>query len=228
MTLQWTLIAVFLYIEIAFLLLLMLPWIRPPTWQKIFKSRLLKAIEAYSHIYWYSFGGILVLLFFDAIREVRKYGTSEMSLEDKFATPNADMMIHMRLFRAQRNLYIAGFAVFLYLVCRRMVQMISREAQLMASAEAAMKQAQGASTAAQSLLKDATKKKSGDKDDDTESAEFKELKKNFDALKKELSKAESDRDAMKEQSEGVKREYDRLLKEMDKIQEADGKSSKDD
>lgn len=32
--------------------------------------------------------------------------------------------------------------------------MISREAQLMASAEAAMKQAQGASAAAQSLMKD--------------------------------------------------------------------------
>jgi len=139
MTLQWTLIAVFLYVEIAFLLLLMLPWIRPPVWQKLFKSRLVKALETYSSIYFYSFGGILVLLFFDAIREVKKYGTTDLSLEDKFATPNADTMIHMRLFRAQRNLYIAGFALFLYLVCRRMVQMISREAQLMASAEAAMK-----------------------------------------------------------------------------------------
>lgn len=51
----------------------------------------------------------------DAIREVKKYGNADLSIEDKFATPNADTMIHMRLFRAQRNLYIAGFALFLYL-----------------------------------------------------------------------------------------------------------------
>jgi len=224
MTLQWTLIAVFLYVEIAFLLLLMLPWIRPPVWQKLFKSRLVKALETYSSIYFYSFGGILVLLFFDAIREVKKYGTADLSLEDKFATPNADTMIHMRLFRAQRNLYIAGFALFLYLVCRRMVQMISREAQLMASAEAAMKQAQGASTAAQSLMKDA--KVSGKRDED--SPQFKTLQKNVEQLRKELDKAESDRDAMKEQAEGVKREYDRLLKEFDRLQEVNAESSKDD
>jgi len=228
MTLQWTLIAVFLYVEIGFLALLMLPWIRPPVWQKIFKSRLVKAIESYSNIFWYSFGGILILLFFDAVREVMKYSKIDnMPMEEKLAIPNAEAMMHMRLFRAQRNLYIAGFAVFLYLVARRMVQMIIREAQLMASAEASMKQAQGASAAAQSMLKD-TKAgtKSGDKEG--ESSELKALENTISLLKKELTKVEADRDTMKEQAEGVKREYDRLLKEFQEFQEGLVDPDKDD
>jgi len=215
MTLQWTLIAVVLYIEIAFVCLLMLPWIRPPLWQKIFKSRLVKAIESYSTIFYYSFGGILILLFFDAIRETRKYSSIDtMALEDKLATPHAETMMHMRLFRAQRNLYIAGFAVFLYLIARRMVQMLVKEAQLMASAEASMKQAQGASAAAQSMLK-------GSKTDEKDggNGELKALESTISLLKKELTKAEHDRDSMKEQAEGVKREYDRLLKEFEQFQE---------
>ncbi|VDO99577.1 unnamed protein product [Soboliphyme baturini] len=154
MTLQWTAVAIFLYIEIGTLMLLMLPWIRPPVWKKIFKSRIVRAFESYSYIYSYALGGILFLLFFDAIREVKKYGFTESLSDFQYQVAQVDAVVHMRLFRAQRNLYISGFALFLWLVIRRMVDLLSREANLMASAEASMRQAQSATVAAHSLMKE--------------------------------------------------------------------------
>lgn len=66
----------------------------------------------------------------------------------------------MRLFRAQRNFYISGFSIFLTLVIRRLVTLISAQAQLLAQSEASMRQAQSATTAARSLL---SQKESDDK-----------------------------------------------------------------
>lgn len=62
------------------------------------------------------------------------------------------MQHSMRLFRAQRNFYISGFSIFLTLVIRRLVILISAQAQLLAQSEASMRQAQSATTAARSLL----------------------------------------------------------------------------
>lgn len=58
----------------------------------------------------------------------------------------------MRLFRAQRNFYISGFSLFLWLVIRRLVTLISAQANLQAQSEASMRQAQSATTAAKTLL----------------------------------------------------------------------------
>lgn len=40
---------------------------------------------------------------------------------------NVEMQGSMRLFRAQRNFYISGFALFLSLVIRRLVTLISTQ-----------------------------------------------------------------------------------------------------
>lgn len=69
------------------------------------------------------------------------------------------MQHSMRLFRAQRNFYISGFAIFLCMVIRRLVSLITTQAQLLAQSEASMKQAQSATTAARSLM---TQQKDGD------------------------------------------------------------------
>lgn len=69
----------------------------------------------------------------------------------------------MRLFRAQRNFYISGFSIFLTLVIRRLVILISAQAQLLAQSEASMRQAQSATTAARSLL--SQQKTTDDKDE---------------------------------------------------------------
>lgn len=49
----------------------------------------------------------------DAFREVRKYSVTEKV--DLTNNPTAVEHIHMKLFRAQRNEYIAGFALLLCL-----------------------------------------------------------------------------------------------------------------
>lgn len=66
--------------------------------------------------------------------------------------PSVEFQHSMRLFRAQRNFYISGFSIFLVLVIRRLVTLISAQAQLLAQSEASMRQAQSATTAARSLL----------------------------------------------------------------------------
>ena len=54
-----------------------------------------------------------VYLCVDAFREVRKYSVPEKV--DLVNNPTAVEHIHMKLFRAQRNEYIAGFALLLCL-----------------------------------------------------------------------------------------------------------------
>ncbi|CDW59563.1 Bap31 domain containing protein [Trichuris trichiura] len=100
MTLQWTVVAVFLYLEALLLGFLLLPWIRPPI------MLLTGSIES-SLIAKYDCA--------DGVREVRKYSEADKSMDSQFHTAQADAIVHMRLFRAQRNLYISGFALFLWL-----------------------------------------------------------------------------------------------------------------
>ncbi|KAA3671192.1 uncharacterized protein DEA37_0015103, partial [Paragonimus westermani] len=66
--------------------------------------------------------------------------------------PETESLFLMRMFRAQRNLYIAGFALFMWFVFRRLVRLISEHAQMAASQEASLKQAASASAAAERML----------------------------------------------------------------------------
>ena len=63
MSLHWTLIAGFLYAEIAVVLILLIPFISNKTWRKLFKSRFLKGIENQFIYYFYILVAILVLFF---------------------------------------------------------------------------------------------------------------------------------------------------------------------
>uniref|UniRef100_F1KSF2 Endoplasmic reticulum transmembrane protein n=1 Tax=Ascaris suum TaxID=6253 RepID=F1KSF2_ASCSU len=197
MSLQWSAIALILYVEIAAVLMLLLPWIRPSFWNRVFKSRLVRWFERHAHVYSIAGTAVLILLFMDAIREVRKYA-AEAVADTPIHAAGVDNAIHMRLFRAQRNLYVSGFALLLFLVIKRLVSLLSRGAQLEAAAEAALKQAEGASRAAKNLMGS----------DDSE--KVKKLEKEVDEMSRELKSAQNDRDAMKEQAEGLQREYDRV------------------
>lgn len=73
MSLVWTIIATFLYVEIAVVLLLVLPIASPQRWQRFFKSQFLEMIRRQAHIYFVLLLGILVLFLLEAIREMRKY-----------------------------------------------------------------------------------------------------------------------------------------------------------
>ncbi|GLD69032.1 B-cell receptor-associated protein 31 [Lates japonicus] len=152
MSLQWTAVATFLYAEVFFLLLLCIPFISPKRWNKIFKSRIVQTIALYGNTWFMVAIVILIFLFIDAIREARKYSVSETV--DPSNHPTAIEHIHMKLFRAQRNEYIAGFALLLCLLLRRVATLLSQQASLMASNEAFKKQAEGASNAAKKYMEE--------------------------------------------------------------------------
>lgn len=75
MSIQWTLIAGFLYMEIAVVLLLVLPVASPTKWQKLFKSRFMQSLSNRASFYFIVLLAILVLFLLDAIREMRKYSS---------------------------------------------------------------------------------------------------------------------------------------------------------
>merc|ERR1712098_156657 len=93
--------------------------------------------------------------------------------------------------------------IFIFLVIRRLVSLLSRNACLEAEKEAAMKQAQSASRAAETLMK-------GDGDS--------ELQEKLTQKEAELSKALNDVASMKNQAENLSAEYDRLCDEKNSLE----------
>nr|CAD2175548.1 unnamed protein product [Meloidogyne enterolobii] len=175
------------------------PWIRPTMWKKVFNSRIVHSFKNFSNVYAYAF----IFCFASSVyatREVRKYSHIDIAKEIP-ARADADAVIHMRLFRAQRNLYISGFSLLLALVIRRIVTLLARCAYLELAAEAAMKQAEGAGKAAKDLM---------DKSDGKETETDKKLREDLKEMNLKLKKAETDRDAMKAQSENLQEEYERV------------------
>jgi len=173
---------------------------------------------------------VLVILFADAIREVQKYSKPEFSKVNLMDNLNTKDHVMMNMFRAQRNLYIAGFTLFLLLVLRRIIGLISSAATFEAVSEAAMKQAESASRTAQSLMDD-DKGGAGDDDKKTKAleAQVADLKVKLSEARKDQDRAEADVKAMKSQSESLKTEYDRLSEEHAQLQQKcdDSDSKKD-
>lgn len=218
MSLTWSIIAGVLYIEVAIVLLLVLPLFSSTKWSRFFKSRFLAAFARQAQIYFYLVLGVLVIFLLEAIREMRKYS----SVEEE-TTLNLGMQHSMRLFRAQRNFYISGFAIFLSLVIRRLIILISQQAALIANSEASMRQAQSANAAAKTLLGENTKKADGEKVDDEKVA----LQEQVKILKDELKREIKDKEALKSQAESLNREYDRLTEEFSKLQNKTAKTGGD-
>lgn len=232
MSFQWTIVAAFLYAEIAAVLLLLVPFVSPKAWNRIFKSRFFKSLRAQADIYFSVMIVVLLLFFFDSIREMRKYGGQ--SDEDgshhhhhHHANLDAEMQQSMRMFRAQRNFYIAGFSLFLWLVIRRLVTLISAQAVLLAENEATMRQARSATETAEKLLKQ-SKGPEGAKDNEgnsrSESLEkdVEVLSRELEDARKELAHVTTDRDALKGQAANLSKEYDRLCEELSKLQKQVG------
>jgi len=121
------------------------------------------------------------------------------------------------LFRAQRNLYIAGFALFLWLVIRRLISLIQKEAQLIASADASLKQAKNASQAAEAMM--------GSGGIGIVNPDAKKFQSEIEKLKKDLKQAELDRDTMRKQTESLQKEYGRIA---DELAQSQGKVNKKD
>jgi len=216
MSLQWGLVAGFLYVEIAVLLILLLPGISPQRWLKVFRSRILHSLGVQTQLYFYGLFGLLCLLFIDAIREMRKYSTEEYDLN---VNPKAEMQAHMKLFRAQRNFYISGFALLLSLIIRRIATLLSQQGSLIAQNEAALKQATSASDTARRLMdENSDKSKKSGAGDTAYKDRFEIMQAKVTSLMEELDTVKKDRDAIKSQAESVGKEYDRLMDEHNKLE----------
>lgn len=227
MTLQWTVVALFLYVEIGILVILCLPFISARRWQSIFQLRIWGSVARFWNKVFFTMIIILIVLFLDAVREVRKYSGKELGTDAKLQ-PNMFDHLHMKLFRAQRNLYISGFAVFLWLVMKRVITLINQLATVSGTTAALQMQADHANQAAKKymedneLLKQTLMEGKGDK----ATAQGTELlRKEVEKLKQELKTtgdalkdSQSKGDVMKKQMEGLAREYDRLLKEHQELQ----------
>lgn len=220
MSFQWTFLATFLYLEILAVIILLIPFIPPTLWQKFFKSRLAKAFTAGAKYYFNFIICIFGLLFADSIRELRKYSGVEVK---DLHQPQAEANAHMKQFRSQRNFYIAGFALFLWFVIKRLISLLSDVAREMADSAAARKQAEGAHRHLETLQsKDPAKLDpreiplaTGDapryidpKEHDTE----------ITKLKQESLKAREDMDTLREQYDKQVREFDNLNEEHRKLQ----------
>jgi len=215
MSLVWTLIASFLYAEIGVVLLLVLPIASPYKWNRFFKSKFLAMLARQAHLYFFLIMGVLVLFLLDAIREMRKYSTTDVGSHEHL---NLEMQHSMRLFRAQRNFYISGFAIFLVLVIRRLVTLISAQANLLAQSEASLKQAQSATAAARSLMQDKSTDKAKEASEDSTLGELTELRNRVQELTANLNREKKDKEALKSQADGLNKEYDRLTEEYSKLQ----------
>ncbi|KAK4872471.1 hypothetical protein RN001_014500 [Aquatica leii] len=216
MSLQWTIIAGFLYFEIFVVLLLVLPVASPRRWSAFFKSRFLQGIQQQAGIYFMILLGVLVLFLLDAIREMKKYSHIDTQ-EGVHQHLDAEMQGNMRLFRAQRNFYISGFALFLSLVIRRLVILISSQAALLAQSEAALKQAQGATTAARSFMTQRGEMAQNESNE-AHDEEVSSLKKQIQELEDKYQVELKDKLAMKTQAENLSEQYDSLAEEHSKLQ----------
>uniref|UniRef100_A0A6B0TWB9 BAP29/BAP31 transmembrane domain-containing protein n=1 Tax=Ixodes ricinus TaxID=34613 RepID=A0A6B0TWB9_IXORI len=72
MSIQWTIVAAFLYAEIAVVLLLMIPFISPRAWNRVFKSRFFKSLGAQADIYFTVMIVVLFLFFFGKALSIKR------------------------------------------------------------------------------------------------------------------------------------------------------------
>jgi len=121
MSLQWYIVTLFLYLEVAVITLLLLPIISMTRWKQLFESRIATKIfrSKKSHLIFKCIVGVLAILLLDAVWDIVKYERREEELHH--LTPT-DLVAE---FRAQRNLFISGTALFLFFVANRLVWLIS-------------------------------------------------------------------------------------------------------
>lgn len=233
MTFQWTAVVFFLYGEIAVILVLCLPFISPLRWQKIFTIPLWSKVAVFWNKMFLTIIVLLIVLFLDAVREVRKYSAAHVIERAVNVNTSAFDHIQMKLFRSQRNLYLSGFSLFLWLVLRRTITLLTQLAKGMASHAALETQVNDATEAAKKYmaenerLQEALNEKGTSKKSQSAEATDEKLKKEVEHLKAELQKtttaldkAKNEVTAVKKQSEGLKKEYDNLMKEYKRLQDS--------
>ncbi|XP_026167410.1 B-cell receptor-associated protein 29 [Mastacembelus armatus] len=235
MTLQWTAVAFFLYAEIAVNLILCIPFISPQRWRSVFSWRLWNWLSPYWNKCFFTMIMVLIVLFLDALREVQKYSGPE-PMQDAKVNPNLYDHIHMKLFRAQRNLYISGFSLFLWLIMRRVVTLLNQVAATLENSAVLQIQMDTAIKAAMQHQEDSLMLKQALLDEEKSMAaknqqlklEVEKLEGQLKAAEKIVHKSHAEVEAMRRQTKGLAQEYDRLLSEYNQLQNLQSAEDKKD
>ncbi|XP_035807610.2 B-cell receptor-associated protein 29-like isoform X1 [Amphiprion ocellaris] len=235
MTLQWTAVAFFLYVEIAVNLILCIPFISAQRWRLIFSWRIWSWLSPYWNKCFFTMIMVLIVLFLDAVREVQKYSGPE-PMQDAKVNPNLYDHVHMKLFRAQRNLYICGFSLFLWLIMRRVVTLLNQAAVTLENSAGLQAQMENAVKAAKQHQEDnQTLKQALLEEEKSMSAKNQQLKLEVEKLAGQLKAAEdavhkshAEVEAMRRQAKGLAHEYDRLLREHHQLQNLQSTEDKKD
>ncbi|XP_045894360.1 B-cell receptor-associated protein 29-like [Micropterus dolomieu] len=235
MTLQWTAVAFFLYAEIAVNVILCIPFISPQRWRLVFSWRIWNWLSPYWNKCFFTMIMVLIVLFLDAVRDVQKYSGPE-PMHDAKVNPNVYDHVHMKLFRAQRNLYISGFSLFLWLIMRRVVTLLNQvavtsenSAGLQAEMDIAIKAAkqhQDDNLMLRHALLDEERSKSAK--NQLVKLEVEKLVEQVKASEEAVRKSHAEVEAMKRQAKGLAQEYDRLLMEHHQLQNLQSAADKKD
>lgn len=178
---------------------------------------------------------VLIVLFLDALREVQKYSGPE-PMQDAKVNPNVYDHIHMKLFRAQRNLYISGFSLFLWLIMRRVITLLNQVAVTLEESAGLQAQMDSAVKAAQQhqddnlMLKQAllNEEKSMSAKNQQLKLEVEKLTNAIKAAEEAVRKSNAEVEAMRRQAKGLAKEYDRLLTEHHQLQNVQSAEDKKD
>ncbi|XP_041652159.1 B-cell receptor-associated protein 29-like [Cheilinus undulatus] len=235
MTLQWTAVAFFLYAEIAVNLILCIPFISARRWRSVFNLRIWNWLSPYWNKCFFTMIMVLIVLFLDAVREVQKYSGPE-PMKDAKVNPNVYDHVHMKLFRSQRNLYISGFSLFLWLIMRRIVTLLNQVAVTLEDSAGLQVQMDSAVIAAKQHQEDNLTLKQALLDEDRAmSAKNQQLKLEAERLagqvkvaEEAVRKSQAEVEAMKRQAKGLAQEYDRLLREHHQLQNPQSSADKKD
>ncbi|XP_068460078.1 B-cell receptor-associated protein 29-like [Clinocottus analis] len=235
MTLQWTAVAFFLYAEIAVNLILCIPFISARRWRSVFNWGIWNWLSPYWNKGFFTMIMVLIVLFLDAVREVQKYSGPEPMHEAK-VNPNLHDNVHMKLFRAQRNLYISGFSLFLCLIMRRIVTLLNQVAVTVENSAGLQAQMDSAVKAAKLHQDDNVKLSQALLDEEKAmSVKNQQLKLEAEKLADELKvseeavrKSHAEVEAMRRQAKGLAQEYDRLLTEHHQLQNPQSATDKKD
>jgi B-cell receptor-associated protein 31 len=138
----------------------------------------------------------VLILFLDSLNRAFK---GEHEHDAASTNPHSDTHFHMKVFRAQRNMYLTGFTVFMSLLLNRFINMVTQMSKIEEELATLKKMANNNANQALKMLND--QKGGSDKDKKIE-----ELEKQLEAAKKEALKAE----AVVKQATNLSKEYDRL------------------
>lgn len=122
MTLLWTLVAAFLYVELAIVAILLTPIFNLNIWFWLVKNPVLKAISRRGRIPLYIGLSVIAVLCLNSLRDISKYKDHDMNSYEL----DTNLQNSMKLFRAHRNFYISSFALILNFIIKRVVLILNR------------------------------------------------------------------------------------------------------